>query len=129
MPGETTRSCTMMCIEKPRDAGNVRGGGRAVGLLRQIHSSIVCPGGQHVTAGAFSFHGEIMRAREFVWTWWGGLLADTFGPKSVFRCARVRHLRRLACASSDRRGRPKGATRRTAAGAAVVQSDHFLGIG
>jgi hypothetical protein len=35
-----------------------------------------------------------MRDREFVWTWWAGLVRDSFGPGSIFHVARVGSLRR-----------------------------------
>ena len=40
--------------------------------------------------------------RRFVWTWWAGLVSDSFGPESMFACARWGALRRAmprACAA------------------------------
>ena len=66
-----------------------------------------------------------MREKQFVLTWWSGLVRDTFGPKSVFRVARWSSLRigrRLASGSGGvaRRGRP------TAAAAARSEAERSL---
>lgn len=46
------------------------------------------------------------RDRQFVWTWWAGLVRDTFAPGSVFRVARFGGLRigrsRGSCRSERR---------------------------
>jgi hypothetical protein len=34
-----------------------------------------------------------MHDRQFVWTWWAGMVRDSFGPGSMFRVARVGSLR------------------------------------
>jgi len=34
-----------------------------------------------------------MHDRQFVWTWWAGLVRDSFGPGSMFHVARVGSLR------------------------------------
>jgi hypothetical protein len=34
-----------------------------------------------------------MRERKFVWTWWAGMVQDSFGPGSMFQVARLGVLR------------------------------------
>ena len=60
-----------------------------------------------------------MRSRQFVFTWWAGLVVDSFGQVSIFRVARfgcLRIRRRPASASAVVVRR----IRRSAAAAAVV---------
>lgn len=62
-----------------------------------------------------------MHARRFVWTWWAGLIPDSFGSKSVFHVARFGVLRvRLE------RGRAEAVRRRRRAAptAAQIGDDH-----
>jgi len=49
------------------------------------------------------------RDRAFVWTWWAGMIRDSFGPHSVFHVARFGSLRIWRARGSGgeaRRGRP-----------------------
>jgi len=55
-----------------------------------------------------------MRQKQFVWTWWAGLVRDSFGSRSIFRVARfgvLKVCRRTASVSGGvaRRGRPTAA--------------------
>jgi len=47
----------------------------------------------NLTAWAFFILEAAMQSRSFVWTWWAGLVSDTFGPRSVFHRASIGVLR------------------------------------
>jgi len=55
--------------------------------------------------------------RQFVSTWWGGWLRDTFGSRSIYRCARWGRLRVRA------RGCAEVVRRKRRAAAAVARSE------
>ena len=65
-----------------------------------------------------------MRSRQFVFTWWAGLVRDTFGPNCLFHVARFGHLRirRRLAERGDWRGMPVGGDNRPPAAAVVVAS-------
>jgi len=65
-----------------------------------------------------------MEDRQFVWTWWAGLVRDSFGPGSVFHVARFGSLRIRSGAARRRRGNARrvadGGVRRSAWGSLLV---------
>ena len=66
-----------------------------------------------------------MRDRRFVFTWWAGVVRDSFGPASVFRVARIGRLR--CCRRAD------DLTRQTVGGgessaADVVMTEGVIGM-
>jgi hypothetical protein len=57
--------------------------------------------------------------RNYVFTWWGGLVRDSFGSASVFRCARIGSLRRRRRSASGSDGGVARRERRPTAAAAL----------
>lgn len=70
-----------------------------------------------------------MRKRTFIYTWWAGVIPDTFGDRSILHRARFAGARRAMPGGAARRGRPASRRRLEAEIVGLVCVPYLIKLG